>query len=403
MSRDNPGAAARPRVFFYVQHLLGIGHLLRAARVVKALSADGFDVMLALGGTPVAGLDVGTAAVLQLPPVKAGPAGFSALVHPDGRVFDKADEAARTRDLLVAFDRFAPDVLVLEAFPFGRRPMRFELRPLLERARTGQRSILVAASVRDILQRSRREDRIAETVALVQNAFDLVLVHGDPHLTKLEDTFPAAATFSDKVIYTGIVAPERGVDAADIPTYGAIVSAGGGAVGGMLLEAALRARPLTRIADRSWLVLAGPNLPPADFERLARGGGPGIEFKRFVPDLASLMTRADVSVSQAGYNTVADILRARCRAVFVPFTQGGETEQTDRADLLGRRGGYPAVAESDLTPERLAAAVNTALDRPRPSLAFDLDGAEGTARILRQALASGVAGRGQPASATDPR
>ncbi len=50
------------------------------------------------------------------------------------------------------------------------------------------------------------------------------------------------------------------------------------------------------------------------------------------------MAQADVSVSQAGYNTVADMLVARCRAVLIPYAQDGETEQSDRAGLLEARG-----------------------------------------------------------------
>jgi hypothetical protein len=33
-----------PRIFFYVQHLLGIGHLARASRIATALAEDDFDV-----------------------------------------------------------------------------------------------------------------------------------------------------------------------------------------------------------------------------------------------------------------------------------------------------------------------------------------------------------------------
>jgi glycosyltransferase involved in cell wall biosynthesis len=43
------------RVFFYVQHLLGIGHLARASRIARALAEDGFDVTMVTGGTPVSG------------------------------------------------------------------------------------------------------------------------------------------------------------------------------------------------------------------------------------------------------------------------------------------------------------------------------------------------------------
>jgi predicted glycosyltransferase len=44
-----------PRVFFYVQHLLGIGHIARASRIANALQEDGFDVTVVTGGLPVAG------------------------------------------------------------------------------------------------------------------------------------------------------------------------------------------------------------------------------------------------------------------------------------------------------------------------------------------------------------
>ena len=49
------------RVFFYVQHLLGIGHLRRAAVLARALVAGGFDVLLVSGGAPVEGLALGGA------------------------------------------------------------------------------------------------------------------------------------------------------------------------------------------------------------------------------------------------------------------------------------------------------------------------------------------------------
>jgi predicted glycosyltransferase len=48
-------STARPRVLFYVQHLLGIGHLARASRIARALTQDGFDVTMVTGGMPVPG------------------------------------------------------------------------------------------------------------------------------------------------------------------------------------------------------------------------------------------------------------------------------------------------------------------------------------------------------------
>lgn len=375
----------RPRLFFYVQHLLGIGHLHRAAQIAKAAAGGGFEVRLLLGGLPSPGLPIGNAVLVQLPPVKAGPAGFSALVHPDGTTFDAAARDRRTAMLLDAFDAFEPDVLVIEAFPFGRRQMRFELLPLLDRAKGRSRPPLIAASVRDILQREARPERVAETVGLVDRFFDLVLVHGDPRLVSLAGSYPHADRFAGKVVHTGLVAPEP-VPRRE-PEHGAVVSVGGGAVGGPLLSAALAARPLTAIAGQPWLVLTGPNLPPEIAILLERDRTGLLQVERFVPNLAQVLARASVSVSQAGYNTVADILAGGCRAVLVPFARGGETEQGDRASLLEKRGAAVVVREKDLTPERLAVAIDAALTTPPAVQQLSLDGAAATAQILLKAFA----------------
>ena len=57
------------RVLVYVQHLLGIGHLMRARLIAEALAARSFDVHLVSGGMPIGGrMPVGVRTV-QLPPV----------------------------------------------------------------------------------------------------------------------------------------------------------------------------------------------------------------------------------------------------------------------------------------------------------------------------------------------
>ena len=67
-------AAARPGetvdVLVYVQHLLGIGHLRRAAVLVRSLDRAGLKTVLVSGGMPVEGLDIGAAGFVQLPPAR---------------------------------------------------------------------------------------------------------------------------------------------------------------------------------------------------------------------------------------------------------------------------------------------------------------------------------------------
>ncbi len=61
-----------------------------------------------------------------------------------------------------------------------------------------------------------------------------------------------------------------------------------------------------------------------------------------------MLKGAELSISQAGYNTVCDILQAQCRSILVPFTAGGETEQSVRAARLEALGLAIALPENGL-------------------------------------------------------
>jgi predicted glycosyltransferase len=169
-----------------------------------------------------------------------------------------------------------------------------------------------------------------------------------------------------------------------------IVSTGGGRVAAALIEAALAARPLGPLSDVPWRILIGPSLPASDFEAQVRRAPPGVVIERARPDFQGLLARSRLSISQAGYNTVLEVLRAGCPAVVVPFATAGETEQTQRAQLLADRGALTVVPESDLCAEALDRGIRQALDRAkgRPAGRFSvrMDGAETTARILARML-----------------
>jgi len=369
------------KVFFYVQHLLGIGHLKRAATIVGALRALGFDVTLASGGAPVAGIAVD----VQLPPAHAADMTFSGLVDEAGRPVDDAWKRRRAGALIDAWRASRADALLIELFPFGRRQMRFELVPLLEDAKRVTKRPLVVCSVRDIIQaKPEREESVLE---LVERHFDRVLVHGDPRVAGFERSFALAARLGERVQYTGYVVDEP----PGVPASGrgeVLVSAGGGAVGRKLLLAAMRAREATLLRAATWRVLAGIHCSEADFRELARAAADGIVLERNREDFPALLGHCALSISQAGYNTVAEILRARARAVLVPFAGSGESEQPLRAELLAERGAATVVAETALTPENLAGAINRAARAPQPPADLvDLNGARRSAELLQEWLA----------------
>ena len=376
------------RVFFYVQHLLGIGHLRRAAAIARALSQAEFAVAFVSGGVPTPGLDLGRAHLVQLPPARAGDSGFASIVDDAGRPIDDAWRARRRQALLQAFAAFTPDVLLIELYPFGRRPFRFELAPLLAAAEAQRPRPLVACSVRDILVGRSDPQRAADIVDIIRRHFDLVLVHGDPRLVPFEATFPAAREIADRLRYTGYVVNEASPVATSQAGAGEIlVSAGGGAVGAPLLWTALAARQLTRVGNLPWRLITGLNLPDAEFERLVAAAPAGVTVERFRGDFQALLRNCRLSISQAGYNTVMELLAAGTRAVVVPFAEGGETEQPLRARLLAERRLLTVVEPAALTAASLAAAIDAAdVAPPPPVAALDLAGVDGTVRAIGEML-----------------
>jgi predicted glycosyltransferase len=372
------------RAFLYVQHLLGIGHLRRAALLAQALRAAGFEVTLASGGLPVAGVAVD----VQLPPASAADLSFHTLLDGAGRPVSDEWKRARAARLLEAWRRFhdagAAGALVVELFPFGRRQMRFELVPLLEDARRVARRPLVVCSVRDLLQPN--PAREAEALSLFERYYDRLLVHGDARLAGFERTFGAAGRLVDKLHYTGYVVQRPSL--SNLGSGEVIVSAGGGAVGARLLETALRARRHTLLREATWRLLAGVNASETQIRALAQQAPPGTLVERHRSDFQGLLANCALSISQAGYNTVAEILQARVRSVLVPFAAAGESEQRLRAQALAGRGAAQLVEEAALTPETLADAVNRAVRGPRPPAGLaELDGARRSAELLREWLA----------------
>jgi predicted glycosyltransferase len=372
------------RILIHVQHLLGTGHTRRAAAVAAALAEAGHDVTLASGGMPLAHLDLGRARLAQLPPLRAADLTFRPLLDADGRPLDEAGRQQRRDQLLRIYRSVRPQIVITETYPFGRRALEFELLPLIEAAQRDGAALV--ASLRDVIQVKADAARNAAMVARAR-AYRLILAHGDRGLLPIEASFPMLAELAERIVYTGYVASPRGPEPPGATGRDEIVvSIGGGAAGAALVDAALAARP--QFPTHRWRVLLGGDLDEATRARaLAANGDPRLIVEAARADFPRLLKRAALSISQAGYNTVVDVLRASVRCVLAPFVGLGESEQTIRANVLAQKGRAVVVAERDLDGAALARAIRTALGPATiPLLAVDLDGAAGSVRAIASVL-----------------
>jgi predicted glycosyltransferase len=131
-------------------------------------------------------------------------------------------------------------------------------------------------------------------------------------------------------------------------------------------------------------IVAGPLCPDEVIERLraAAARSARIRIETTVPDLGDEMRASALSVSQCGYNTALDVLRAAVPALVVPFADNGDSEQTERATRLAERGAVRMLPAKDLRPDALAAAMRAAMDFVPDRIALDFDGARCSTRLL---------------------
>ncbi len=351
------------RIFIAVAHLLGAGHLTRAAALGRAFVKLGHDVTLATGGAPTSLANTDGLTIRQIPPVKADGLNFKTLLDGTERVATVEYLALREEKLLDLYRAAPPDILITELFPFGRRLLMHEFRNLLELARTTLPRPLVLASIRDILATPTVEGRVDETHALLRSHYDGVLVHSDPTFIALDTSWPRVSEIADLIHYTGFI-DENGASAGSWPREGIVVSGGSSLASLPLYRAALYAA--RQIPHRRWTILIGRNIPDGDFTSLQNGCPDNAFVERARPDFRAMLARAELSISQAGYNTVIDLLNAAPRALLVPFEAGGETEQMLRAKTLVAHGFGQILREGELSPDVLAALAEEALNKPLP-------------------------------------
>ena len=377
------------KIIQYCQHVLGIGHLFRSLEIARALSAH--EVILVTGGPPVETDLPEHVREFRLPDLQMDQ-NFKGLFSTAQDLTIEQVKEERQKQLLALFENEKPELFLVELYPFGRKAFRFELEPVLKALREKRLGpCRVISSVRDILvekdDHGKHEARVVKTL---NRYFDGVLVHGDPDLVEIRETFAPFDEIEIPVEYTGYIAPRPLPDTGSRMRQNLgvtdrdkliLASAGGGNVGAPLLSSVIQA--FSHLANKNCRlqVFSGPFLSPNEFDSLKELAGQNAQVDRFTADFGSWLAAADLSVSMGGYNTTMNLLAARVPALLWPFSQN--REQRLRAQRLAERGLLTVLQDTDLQPERLAAMMEHMLSQStRPTATINLDGAATTAACI---------------------
>lgn len=383
------------KVAYYCQHVLGIGHFHRSLEICRAIARHHLTTLI-VGGPPVV-LDFPGIEVLRLPGLQMD-SSFTTMVPCNPAFSLEAVKTARIDQLFAYFQTEKPDIFISELYPFGRKAFKFELDPLLAAISEGTLPhCLCYCSVRDILveKKSGREKFEQRVVQLINSYFDGILVHADPAIITLDETFSRLDDIHIPLHYTGFVtsaeprAQERQQQSAGIrkkltlaPTDKLIVaSIGGGSVGSELLDAAIAAVIFLQGSLSAHLqIFCGPYYDTARYQSLLAKKRPNITIDRFTDHLPAWLATADLSISMAGYNTCMNLIQAGIPALVYPF--GQNREQRLRAERLGKKFPMTILTQADLAPELFAGHIVKHMKNRRVSAEISLDGAEQTASQL---------------------
>ncbi|VEP11481.1 conserved hypothetical protein [Hyella patelloides LEGE 07179] len=382
-----------PKLMFYCQHILGMGHLIRSIEIVKGLIPD-FQICFINGGQVIEefkfpeGIEV-----INIPAVKTD-SEFNELKPVDDDFTMEELEIIRRDILLYTCERFKPDILVIELFPFGRKRFSFELIPLIEKAKSMGTKIV--SSVRDIIVTKQNQQRYEEKVCrLINQYFDMLLIHGDPNFVKLNLSFSRVDDVVCPVHYTGYVVqplPESN-SSLQLKKPLILVSVGGGRFGHDLLECVAKTASILKDKIPHQIqVFTGPFSPDAVYQKLQTitSNQDNINVERYTPNLLHYMQQAELSIGMSGYNTTMNILTTGVKAMMMAFQGNNDKEQETRVKKLDNFGRVKMIHQQDLEPEKFARQIIDYLQQKPTKLKLDLNGVSNTAYYLKQLVSKQV-------------
>jgi pimeloyl-ACP methyl ester carboxylesterase/predicted glycosyltransferase len=252
----------------------------------------------------------------------------------------------------------------------------------------GGREALVAADYNaEMIGQVARYPRIRDRALFVGDPEDIVADRFGPDLPLIREWTQANYQFTGYV--TGFEAGaelDRDALRAELgyrpDERVCLVTVGGSGVGGSLLRRVIEAFPeaARRVPGLRMVVVTGPRIEPASLP-----SAPGLEVHSYVDRLYRHLAACDLAVVQGGLTTCMELTATGRPFIYVPlrhhFEQQFHVEHRLRRHGAGRRLDY-----DDLTPEVLAEAIATEIDREVSYRPVPTDGAARAAALLADLL-----------------
>ena len=373
----------RRRVALYSHDTQGLGHIRRNISIASALieASEHTDVLLLTGAPEATSLPLpANTEIVTLPTLHKDVTGS---YRP--RTFGLPLEVVlelRGQIVASALAAFQPDLFVVDK---AVRGVHGELDTALRSLRgTATKVVLGVRDVLDSPEVAVREWEAAGTTEAVRDYYDEVWVYGDPAVFDAAVAYAWPWPVRRKVTYTGYLADHRPDYAGgetsdagrhdDLPAEPYVLClVGGGQDGAALAEAFARS---DFPPGHRGVLITGPYMSASRrrvLDHIAQER-PDLIVHGFIARTHEFIASAAATVTMGGYNSVCELLAARCPALVVPRIVP-RMEQAVRADALSQLGWVDSLHPEELAPARISTWLARAVSGPRRVLRrIDLDG-----------------------------
>jgi predicted glycosyltransferase len=161
-----------------------------------------------------------------------------------------------------------------------------------------------------------------------------------------------------------------------------IITVGGSAVGTHLIRRILQSFAVVRakLPDLRMIIVCGPRIDPGSLEL-----PDGVEARAFLPDLNRHLAACDLALVQGGLATCMELTAAGTPFLYFPLKNHFE-QNFHVAHRLDRYGAGIRMDYATATPDMIARAMITALDRPTHVKPVEANGAARAAKMLSELL-----------------
>jgi predicted glycosyltransferase len=372
---SKPGAGVR--LLMYSHDTFGLGHLRRCLKLSEAFSHafPGMSILL-VTGSPVVhryalppGVDY-----VKLPAVrKTGSENYEA------RLLDTSFERIlrlRTEILRQTVCEYAPHLMLVDHSPSG---MKGEMLPALKWLHEHRPQACVMLGLRDIIDDPAQVTDLWNREGIydiLEQYYDRVFIYGHPAVYDPVSEYRFPAGLRNKSVFCGYVTDQvtptqefvRKTSATDRPLVVVTIGGGDGAVDTVIEPYLNMLRTCASRVDFDTVILTGAFLTREQLGGLRRAaGGLPVSIRTHVTSTRSLLTKAQLVVATAGYNTTTDLLTFARRALLIPRIMHRK-EQFIRARRLAELGLVRFLHPDHVTPLSLFDAIHEELTSGREPL-----------------------------------